>query len=97
MEFVYAEGVRNRFWVSTTTDELLGVAPEKAASARDRLLGQIEASLTQIGDDELQIISVELKAVADWSNREKSDWRRDGRWSDVSDACDVYFRNSIIL
>ena len=55
--------------LSTTTDQLLGVAPEKAASARDRLLGQIEASLTQIGDEELEIISLQMKAVADWSSR----------------------------
>lgn len=70
-EFGYADGMRNRFWVSTTTDELLGVARERAGSERDRLLDQIAASLTQIGDDELEIISVEMKAVADWSKRKK--------------------------
>jgi hypothetical protein len=48
------------------------VVPEKVGSKKDRLLGQIEASLAQIGDDELEIISVELKAVADWSKQEKN-------------------------
>jgi hypothetical protein len=37
------------------------------------LQGQIEASLAQIGDDGLEIISVEMKAVADWSNHKKND------------------------
>jgi hypothetical protein len=35
------------------------------------LLGQIEASLVRIGDDQREIISVQMKAVADWSSREK--------------------------
>jgi transcriptional regulator with XRE-family HTH domain len=59
--------------LATSTDQLLGVVPEKAGSQRDRLLGRIEASLTQIGDDQLELISVQIKAVADLSKQEKND------------------------
>lgn len=39
----------------------------------NRVIVVIEASLAQIGDDELQFISVELKAVADWSKQREND------------------------
>lgn len=48
------------FW-PLSTDQLLGVIPERAGPERDHLLGQIEASLAQIGDDDMEIISVEFE------------------------------------
>jgi hypothetical protein len=52
--------------LAITADELLGVVTERTGMDRDRLLAQNEAALSQISDSELEMISVQLRAVAEW-------------------------------
>jgi len=52
--------------LAITADELLGVVTERTGTDRDRLLAQNEAALSQISDSELEMISVQLRAVAEW-------------------------------
>jgi transcriptional regulator with XRE-family HTH domain len=54
------------------TDELLGVKPPGAITERDRLLAQIQVALGQVPDSYLELISVQLRAVAEWQPRTKS-------------------------
>jgi transcriptional regulator with XRE-family HTH domain len=48
------------------TDSLLGLAPDGTENNRRRLLAQIEASLRLLPDADLDLISVQLRAVAEW-------------------------------
>jgi transcriptional regulator with XRE-family HTH domain len=52
--------------LAITVGELLGVVTERTGMDRDRLLAQNEAALSQISDSELEMISVQLRAVAEW-------------------------------
>jgi transcriptional regulator with XRE-family HTH domain len=50
-----------------TADALLGLAPDAAAeSDRSRLLAQIKISLSRLPEAELELIAVQLRAVAEW-------------------------------
>ncbi len=48
-----------------TTDTLLGLATERAESDRGRLLGEIEAALRHLPESDLDLISIQLRAVAE--------------------------------
>lgn len=47
-------------------DKLLGMSNEPTATDRDQSLAQIEAALHQLPDEDLKLVSVELRAVAEW-------------------------------
>ncbi len=52
--------------LAISADELLGVTAPTETTERGRLLAQIEAAVSQIPDSDLELISVEVRAVAGW-------------------------------
>lgn len=48
-----------------TTDTLLGLAPDKAESDRGRLLAEIDSALRHLPESDLELISIQLRAVAE--------------------------------
>jgi transcriptional regulator with XRE-family HTH domain len=66
-----------------TSDALLGLSSETGKDQSDRLLEQIETALRQLPASDLELIWVQLRAVAEWRNglsggvtRQSSDIRR---------------------
>ena len=55
--------------LAISTDELLGMTVLTEMTERAKLLAQIEGALGQISDLDLELISVELRAVAEWRKR----------------------------
>jgi transcriptional regulator with XRE-family HTH domain len=49
-----------------STDALLGLAPETVESNRGGLLAEIEIALRHLPDADLELISVQLRATAEW-------------------------------
>jgi hypothetical protein len=49
-----------------TSDILLGLAAETGESGRGRSLAEIEAALRCLPDADLELIAVQLRAVAEW-------------------------------
>lgn len=55
----------------TSVDKLLGLSEPKDPSERDQSIAQIAAAVGQLSDSDLEVISVQLRAVAEWRTDER--------------------------
>ena len=55
-----------------SSDELLGITAPKSTKERQRLFAQMEAALGQVTKADLELISVQLRAIAAWRSEEGS-------------------------
>ena len=52
--------------LASTVDERLGLSEPKERSERDRSIAQIDAAVRHLSDLDLEVVSVQLRAVAEW-------------------------------